>query len=95
MTASDSIRVRVDPAFKESVTRMCAQRGTTVSAAVRSFLADELAAYSSASDALEAIFDSADRKLEASGLPEPTVDDINGYIADIRAERVSQSLAAS
>ena len=95
MTASDTIRVRVDSEFKARVTRMYRERGTTVSHAVRSFLADELAAYSTAADAFDAIMASADVKLEASGIGEPSINEINDYIANVRAERVEQSLATS
>ena len=94
MAATESIRIRVEPEFKERVTEMYAQRGTSVSAAVRRFLTDELAEYSSALSAFDAIMDSADRKIEASGLAEPSIDDINAYVARIRAERADQSLAA-
>lgn len=94
MSASDTIRIRVEPEFKSSVARMYAQRGTTLSAAVRAFLADELAAYSSALDAFDAIMESADAKAESSGLPEPSIDDINDYIARVRTERAGQALAS-
>ena len=95
MTASDVLRIRVDPEFKESVSHMYEQRGTTVSQAVRSFLVEELAAYSSAVDAFDAIMASADAKVEASGMREPTIDELNDYVSRIRAERSGLALAAS
>ena len=94
MSATDSIRIRVEPEFKDRVSRMYAQRGTTVSAAVRAFLTDELTSYSSAVDAFDAIMASADAKAESSGLSEPTIDDINEYIARIRSERSEQALVS-
>ena len=95
MTASDMLRIRVNPDFKRDVTRMYEQRGTTVSAAVRSFLADELASYSSALGAFDSIMASVDAKAQASGLGEPTIGEINGYVARVRAERAGEALAAS
>ena len=95
MTASDTLRIRVEPEFKREVSRMYEQRGTTVSQAVRSFLASELSVYKSSVDAFDAIMASADRKVAASGLREPTIDEINDYIARVRTERAGASLAAS
>lgn len=95
MTASDTLRIRVEPEFKKEITRMYEQRGTTVSAAVRAFLADELASYSSALDVFDSIMASADAKTEASGLREPTIDEIRDYIDRARAERSKDALAAS
>ena len=95
MAATETLRIRVEPGFKESVTRMYQQRGTTVSQAVRSFLAGELAAHSSAADAFDAIMASADAKAASSGIGEPTIGEINDYIARVRAERADQSLAVS
>ena len=94
MTASETIRIRVDPDFKEAVTRMYQRRGTTVSQAVRTFLAGELSASADATDAFDAIMASADAKAKASGLGEPTIGEINDYIARARANRAAQSLAA-
>ena len=93
MAATDSIRVRVDPGFKDEVVRMYAQRGTTVSQAIRSFLADELASHNNALAAFDAIMASADAKVAASGMPEPTIEEIDEYIGAIRKERAEQALA--
>ena len=95
MTASETLRIRVEPGFKRDVTRMYEQRGTTVSAAVRTFLADELSSYTSALDAFDSIMASADAKVQAAGLREPTIDEINDYISRVRAERAGEALAAS
>lgn len=94
MAATDTLRIRIDSDFKARVTEMYKQRGTTVSQAVRSFLAGELAALSTAADAFDAIMASADAKAAASGLPEPSISDINDYIANVRAERAGQALSA-
>lgn len=95
MAASETLRIRVEPGFKEEVTRMYEQRGTTVSAAVRAFLASELASYTAALDTFDSIMASADAKVQASGLREPTIEEINEYVSRIRAERSDDSLAAS
>lgn len=95
MTASDTLRIRVEPEFKRDVSRMYEQRGTTVSQAVRTFLAGELSAYRSSLDAFDAIMASADAKVAASGMREPSIEEINDYIARVRSERADASLAAS
>ena len=94
MKASDILRIRVEPDFKRRVTSMYEQRGTTVSQAVRTFLADELAAHAQAADEFNAIMAAADEKLAASGLGQPTIENINDYIAHVRAERADAALAA-
>ena len=95
MAASETLRIRVEPSFKRDVTRMYEQRGTTVSAAVRSFLTDELSSYTAALDAFDSIMSSADDKVQAAGLREPTIDEINDYISGVRAERAREALAVS
>ena len=93
MTAAEVLRIRVEPEFKDKVVRMYQQRGTTVSHEVRAFLARELAANTSAVSVFDSIMASADEKVQASGYNEPTIDDINDYIARVRAERVDDALA--
>ena len=93
MSATDSIRIRLDPDFKDRVVSMYLRRGTTVSAAVRAFLAEELEAQGSAVDAFDAIMASADAKAQSSSLGEPSIDDIRSYVARVRAERAADALA--
>lgn len=47
----------------------------------------------SPADELASIFASADEKLAASGLPEPSIDQIVEYCERVRAERSAQMLA--
>lgn len=92
MAQDEVIRIRIDADDKRDLSQMYAQRGTTISQAVRTFLKGELQAYRSAVDAFDAIMASADTKLEASSLPEPTIDEINDFVSRIRSERSQQAV---
>lgn len=43
---------------------------------------------------LDAILSSAEERLASSGLPVPTEDEINAFIAKVRAERASEGIVA-
>lgn len=95
MAATETIRVRVDSQLKRDAARLFAQHGTTVSQAVRGFLIEELAGQASALDEFDAIMASADSAAEASGLPEPTIDDINCYLEAVRGQRAREARFAA
>ena len=92
MAHDEVIRIRIDAEDKQDLTEMYAQRGSTISQAVRTFLKGELQAYRSAVDVFDAIMASADQKIAASSLPEPSIDEINDFVARIRAERAQQAV---
>ena len=92
MAATDMIRVRISPEDKERLTRMYAARGTTISHEVRAFLLSELEKNQDPLAVLDGIAASARRKVQASGLPEPSVDDIVAYVERIRDERQGDGL---
>ncbi len=94
MAATEVIRVRVKPEDKARLTRLYAMRGTTLSQAVRTFLLSELDAEANALETLDRIADSAERKIEASGLPDPSVDDIVAYVEAAREKRMADALVA-
>ncbi|MDR1713441.1 MAG: type II toxin-antitoxin system RelB/DinJ family antitoxin [Coriobacteriales bacterium] len=95
MEATDVIRLRVDPKTKSEFTEKCAERGTTVSQALRELINRELADGASPAERFQAIMESARLKVESSGIEEPTIDEINEYIAAVRQERRSDLKKAS
>lgn len=92
MAQDEVIRIRIDAQDKVDLAQMYAQQGTTISQAVRTFLKGELQAHRSAVDAFDAIMASADTKLAATGLSEPTIEEINAFVSSIRAERAQQAV---
>ena len=92
MAATETIRIRIDPEVKNSLTHMYARRGTTISQAVRTFLYEELENERTALDRFDAIMTAADAKMESAGEPEVSIDDIVTYIDSVRDERRAGSL---
>jgi len=90
---TETIRIRIEPQKKAALTRMYEQRGTNLSQVVRSFLDDELASQSDPLSRFDAIMSSADKKLDAYGAPEPTVEDIVSYVESVRAARSADTAA--
>ena len=88
MPATEMIRVRIEPEKKERLQSIYAARGTTLSQAVRDFLDSELAQNDPLS-VLDGIAESAARKVEASGAPELTIDDVVAFVDSVREERIS------
>ena len=85
---TETIRVRIEPEKKATLTRLYKRRGISISQAVRQFFDSEL-------DRFDAIMASADKKLDAYAAPEPTVDDIVNYVESIRAERAKDAVACA
>ena len=84
---TDSVRIRIEPEKKRALERLYAQRGTTISQAVRGFFDEELASQANPLDRFDAIMDAADAKADSYGAPEPTIDDIVAFVDRIREER--------
>lgn len=94
MASSDIIQFRVTSQVKADFEKRCKDRGESVSEAARKLLMDDLYAPKSPLEKLNEAFASADEKLDAGDLTEPTVDEIVAYCKEVRAERSSQMLAS-
>lgn len=92
MPATETIRVRIEPDVKNSLTQLYKARGTTISQEVRTFLYEELAQNASALDRFDAIMASADAKLESAGEREVSIDDVVAYVDRVREERHAEAL---
>lgn len=84
---TDTIRVRIEPEKKALLTKLYEERGTNLSQAIRDFLDKEIESQSNPLDRFNAIMTSADKKREAYGAPEPTVQDIVDYVGKVRESR--------
>ena len=87
MKATDTIRIRIEPALKRKLQKRCDESGITLSQLIRDFLTKEADRPVTTAQRFDAIMSSAQAKTGATGLPEPSIDDINSYIALIREER--------
>jgi antitoxin component of RelBE/YafQ-DinJ toxin-antitoxin module len=88
MSATDTIRLRLEPELKAAFARRCEQRGITVSQALRDYVQRETTS-TTVTDRLDALLLKASEKNAASGLASPTLDDINAHIARIRQDRLT------
>jgi antitoxin component of RelBE/YafQ-DinJ toxin-antitoxin module len=95
MSATDTIRIRLEPQLKNELQEYCAKKGTTISQEIRDFLNSKLQKQATALERFDVIMASAEQKLESSGLPEPTIDELNAYISHVRSERREQISKAS
>jgi hypothetical protein len=86
MSATDIIRIRLEPELKAAFTKRCAQKGVSASQVLRGFVQQE-ATQARAVDRLDALLAKASQKNASSGLSSPTIDDINAYIAKVRKDR--------
>lgn len=84
---TETIRIRIEPDKKAILTRIYDNRGTSISQAVRDFLDKEIESSADPLDRLNAIFASADAKLDAYGAPEPSVEDVAAYVERVREQR--------
>ena len=92
---TETIRVRIEPEKKATLTRLYKRRGISISQAVRQFFDSELETASDPLDRFDAIMASADKKLDAYAAPEPTVDDIVNYVESIRADRAKDAVVCA
>lgn len=90
--AGEVMRVILPPAIKSQFQSKCNDHGQKMSERMRQLVVQDLAAQESPADKLSAILASAERKKEASGLPEPSIEDIDAFIDAVRAERISSGL---
>jgi antitoxin component of RelBE/YafQ-DinJ toxin-antitoxin module len=95
MPATDTIRIRIEPQLKHGLQERCEQQGTTLSQVIRDFLKAEAARPVTALERFDAIMQGAEQKNASSGVREPDIDEINRYIEDVRAQRLSDMNRAS
>ena len=93
MSATEIVQFRVEPSVRRDLESRCARRGVSVSQGLRDIVMVDLYGEKPPADELASIIASADEKLDASGLPEPSVDQIVEYCERVRAERSAQMLA--
>ena len=87
MTAMDTIQIRLDPMVKRDLERSCAKKGITVSENVRELISADLYGQKTPAEELKEIFDEIDERVEASGLPTPSIEEIVSFCEKIREER--------
>ncbi len=92
MSTSEVVRIRVAPERKKRYMAMYEAQGITLSNAVRDFLDEELAHYEDPLMVLDEIAQSATQKTQASGLREPSVDELVAYVNNIRSERAAEMM---
>ncbi len=91
---SEVMRVVLPSSLKSQFQHKCAEQGQKMSERLRQLIVQDLAQEQTAADRLSSILESAAKKNEASGLPEPTIEDIDAFIDSVRDERVSAGLVA-
>lgn len=91
---SETIRIRIEPEKKIALTKLYEERGTSLSGAVREFLDQELESQAQVLDRFDTLMGSADRKREAYGAPEPSIEDIVAYVERVREERSKDLVGA-
>jgi len=87
MRATDTIRIRIEPSLKKKLQELCDERGTTLSQIIRDYLVKEAERPLTVADRFDAIITGACAKKDATGLAEPSIDDVNSYIDSVRKER--------
>ena len=91
MSATCVLQTRVDEKTKQRAQKAFKRRGMTVSEGLRLALDHEIRNAPSAADRLDFIFTDADKKCEAAGLKEPTIDSIVNVCDDIKQERAQKA----
>lgn len=83
------MRVVLSPTLKEDFHAKCIANGQSMSDRMRRLIVEDLAKDQTPADRLSTILNSAEVKNQASGLPTPTIEDIDAFIDSVREERVS------
>jgi|GEM_PF-3681161 len=87
-----TISVRVPSDMKEALQTHYSKQGKTLSEGTRQLYVRELSK-ADATQRLSAIFESAQHKVDVSGLLEPSEKDIDVLIAKVRAQRAAEGLS--
>lgn len=92
--AGEVMRVVLPATLKSQFQSKCADQGQKMSERLRQLIVQDLAQEKTAADKLAGILASAAQKNEASGLGEPTIEDIDAFIESVRDERIAAGLVA-
>lgn len=90
MATTCVLQTRVDKETKEKAQKVFAMRGITVSEGLREALYNEIGEKSSAASRLKSVFNEADKKREAAGFTEPTVESIVNFCDSIKEQRAQE-----
>lgn len=93
-TPGEVMRVVLPPTLKSQFQDKCAQQGQKMSERMRQLIVQDLSIEKTAADKLADILASAEQKNKASGLPEPTIEEVDAFIESVRDERISSGLVA-
>ena len=95
VVANDEImRFMIPSKTKEQFQEKCARSGQKMSERLRYLVARDIADEPTSADRLSGILASARAKNEASGLAEPTIDEIDAFIDLVRTERIESGLVS-
>lgn len=90
--SSQVLRVVLPPSVKDEFAHKCAARSQGMSERVRQLIVRDLEEDASPAEQFQGILASARRKVAASGLPEPSIEEIDAFISQVRKERLEQGL---
>jgi len=93
-TSGEVMRVVLSPALKSQFQDKCTRNGQKMSERMRQLIVQDLAQEKTPADKLTEILASADRKKKASGLVEPTINEIDAFIAAVRDDRIKTGLVS-
>jgi len=93
-TQGEVMRVVLSPSLKSQFQDRCAEQGQKMSERMRQLIVSDLSQEKTPADKLEGILASANRKKKASGLPEPTIEEIDAFIDSVRSERIRAGLVS-
>ena len=88
------IRFMVPSDTQEQFQEKCARSGQKMSERMRYLVARDIADEPTPAGRLSGILASARAKNEASGLAEPSIDDIDAFIDRVRTERIESGLVS-
>ena len=92
-TNSKTIRVSLPVGIRDTFKRRCADRGQSMSERARQLVVEDVSNYQSPSERFARITNEAQSINDASGFKEPTMAEIDEFIASIRAEKRTATLA--
>lgn len=91
---SEVMRVVLPTSLKTRFQDKCSEHGQKMSERMRQLIVQDLAQEESPAEKLDRILASAEAKNKASNLPEPTIEDIDAFIASVRSERIKDGLVS-
>ena len=94
ITNDEIIRFLIPSGAKERFQEKCARSGQKMSERMRYLVMRDIEDVPTAASRLSDILASARAKNEASGLAEPTIEDIDAFIDSVRSERISSGLVS-